>query len=94
MLHLPIPALRLLVTNTAIFIRWYAAVVLCVAPGDVGAATDAGGLVVCTNVPAHVVGTRVTLIKGTLTIVVADDLTLSMGGVGGTVLGALVITCL
>ena len=89
MLHSPSPALRLMVTNTAIFIFWETAVVLRVPVGDVGAATDTGGLLVGTNVPTHVV----TLIMGTLHVVVADDLTLSIGGVGGTVLGTFVVTC-
>ena len=88
--HSPIPALRPLVTNTAIIILGDTAVVLRVAVGDGGVATDAGGLSVCTNVPAHVV----IFIIGTLHVVVADDLTLSTGGVGGTVLGALAVTCL
>ena len=67
-----------------------AAVVLRVAVGDGGVATDAGGALVGTNVPAHVV----TLIIGTLHVVVADDLTLRVSCVGGTVLGTLVVTCL
>ena len=86
----PSPALRLLVTNTAIFISLDAAVMLCVIVGDVGAATDTGGALVCTNVAAHVV----TLIIGTLHVVVTDNLALRMCGVGGTVFGTLVITCL
>ena len=84
----PSPAIRILVTNTAIFILWDTAVVLCVAVGDGGVATEAGGLVVGTNVPTHVV----TLVIGTLHVVVADDFTLSIVGVGGTVLGTLVVT--
>ena len=87
--HSPIPALRPLVTNTAIIILGDTAVVLRVAVGDGGVATDAGGLSVCTNVPAHVV-----TIIGTLYVVVTDDLTLSIGCVGWTVLVALVVTCL
>ena len=90
MLHSPSSALRHLVTNTAIFILRDTAVVLCVAVGDGGVATDAEGAPVGTNVPAHVVP----LIIGTLHVVVADDLTLGTGGVGGTVLGTLAITCL
>ena len=89
MLHSPSSALRLLVTNTAIFILLDAAVVLRVVPGDVGVATDTGEPPVCTNVPAHIVLTRI--LVGTLHVVVADDLTLSIGSVGGTVLGALVM---
>ena len=84
----PSPALRILVTNTAFFIRRDAAVVLCVTVGDGGVATDTGGLVVCTNVPAHVPS----LIIGTLHVVVADNLTLGTGGVGWTVIRTLVIT--
>ena len=78
MLHSPSPALRLLVTNTAIIIWRDAAVVLRVAVGDGGVATDTGGLVVCTNVPTHVV----TPIIGTLHVVVTDYFTLGIGGVG------------
>ena len=88
MLHSPSPALSLLITNTAIFILWDTAVVLRVAVGDGGVATDTGGQVVCTNVPALVV----IFIIGTIHVVVADDLTLGTGGVGGTVLGTLAIT--
>ena len=88
MLHSPSPALRLLVTKTAIFIRRYAAEVLRVLVGDGGVATDAGGVLVCTNVSTHIV----IIFKGTLHVVVADDLTLGIGGVGKTVLGTLVIT--
>ena len=88
--HSPIPALRPLVTNTAIIILGDTAVVLRVAVGDGGVATDAGVALVGTNVPAHIV----TLIVGTLHVVVTDDLTLGIGGVGGTVLGALVVTWL
>ena len=89
MLHSPSSALRILVTNTAIFILRDTAVVLRVAVGDGGVATDTGGVLVCTNVPAHVV-----TIIGTLYVVVTDDLTLSIGCVGWTVLVALVVTCL
>ena len=79
MLDSPSPALRPLVTNTAIFILWDTAVVLRVAVGDGGVATDTGGLVVCTNVPTHVV----TPIIGTLHVVVVTDyFTLGIGGVG------------
>ena len=92
MLHSPSSALRHIATNTAIFILGDTAVVMCVVVGDGGVTTDAGGLVVCTNVPALVVTTRILI--GTVHVVVADDLTLHIGGVGGTVLGALVITCL
>ena len=88
MFNSPSPALRLLVTKTAIFIRRYAAEVLRVLVGDLSVATDAGGQVACTNVTAHVV----TLIVGTLHVVVTDDLTLA-GGFGGTV-GTLVVTLL
>ena len=59
-----------------------------VAVGDGGVATEAGGLVVGTNVPAHVPS----LIIGTLHVVVADNLTLGTGGVGWTVFGTLVVT--
>ena len=84
----PSPALRLLVTNTAIFILGDTAVVLRVAVGDGGVTTDTGGALVGTNVPTHeVIGT-------TLHVVVTDDLTLSIGGVGGTVIRTLVVTCL
>ena len=83
----PSPALRHLVTNTAVFILGYAAVVLRVAVSDGGVATDTGGVLVCTNVPTHVV-----TIIGTLYVVVTDDLTLSIGCVGETVLRTLVIT--
>ena len=88
MLHSPSPALSHLVTNAAIFILWDTAVVLRVPVGDVGVATDAGRALVCTNFPTHVV----TLIIGTLHVLVADDLTLGNGSIGGTVLGTLVIT--
>ena len=88
MLHSPSSALRLLVTNTAIFILGDTAVVLRVLVGDVGAATDTGGDPMCTNVPTPVV------IITTVHVVVADDLTLSTGCVGGTVFGTLVVTCL
>ena len=82
------PALCLFISNSAIVIRRDTAKVLCVMVGDVGAATDTRGLVVGTNVPAHIV----TLIKGTLHVVVADDLTLDVGDVRVTVLGTLVVT--
>ena len=59
-----------------------------VAVGDVGVATDAGGAPVCTNVPTQVV----TIIIGTFHVVVADDLALGIGGVGGTVLMTLAVT--
>ena len=88
MLHSPSSALRLLVTNTAILILGDAAVVLRVVVGDIGVTTDAWRALVCTNVPAQVV----TLIIGTLHVVVADDLTLGTGGIGGTVLGTLAVT--
>ena len=93
MQDLPSPALCLLVTNTAIFIRWYAAEVLGVVVGDGGAVTDAEEAIVCTNVPAHVVtGITIIIFMGALHIVVADDLTLGVGGVGWTVLWTLVVT--
>ena len=92
MLHSPSPALRILVTNTTIFISGDTAVVLRVVEGDGGVATDTGGILVGTNVPTLVVITRKLI--GTLLVVVADDLTLGNGGVGRTVLGTLVITCL
>ena len=65
---------------------------MCVVVGDGGVTTDAGGLVVCTNVPALVVTTRILI--GTLHVVVADDLTLSIGRIRGTVCRTLVVTCL
>ena len=89
MLHSSSCALRLLVTNTAIFFWLNTAVVMGVKVGGVGAATDTGGQCVCTNVPTHVVITI-----GTLHVVVAGDLTLGSGGIGGTVFGTLVVTCL
>ena len=88
--HFTSPALCHLITRVAIFIFRDATVVLRVAVGEVGAATNAGGLVVCTNVPAHIVP----LIIGTVHVVVTDDLTLGVVGVGGTVLGTLAVTCL
>ena len=84
----PSPALCLLISNTAFFIRRDAAVVLCVTVGDVGVATDTGGVLVCTNVPTHVV----IVIIGTFHVVVAVDITLGISGVGGTVIGTLVDT--
>ena len=75
-----------MITNTAFVIFGDAAVVLCVAVGDVCTATDTGKLVVCTNVPAHVVTKR------TFHVVVTGDLTLGSGGIGGTVFGTLVVT--
>ena len=90
MLHSPSSALRPLLTNTAIVIRLNTAVVLRVAIGDIGVATDTWGLIVCTNAPAHIMIIRIAI--GTLHVVVADDLTLHSGGVGGTVLRTLVIT--
>ena len=84
------PALRILVTNAAIFILWDTAVVLRVAVGDGGVATDTGEATVGTNVPTHVV----IVIVGTLLVVFAYDLTLGVGGVGGTVLRTLAVTCL
>ena len=86
MLHSPSPALSILVTDTAMVILRDTAVVMGVAVGDGGVATDAGVATVCTNVPTHVV------IGTTLHVVVTDDLTLSIGGFGGTFLGTLVIT--
>ena len=90
MLHSPSSALcyrcKVPSTNTAIIILRDTAVVLRVAVGDVGAATDTGGLEICANVPAHVV------IGTTLHVVVADDLTLCIGGVGRTVLRTIAIT--
>ena len=84
----PGPALRLLVNSTTVVILGDTAVVLRVVVGDVGAATDAGVVTVSTNVPTHIV----TLIVGTLHVGVAGDLTIRVGGVGGTVLGTLVVT--
>ena len=86
MLHSPSPALCPPVTNTAIFILGDTAVVMCVLVGDGGVATDTEGALVCTNVPTYVV------IGTTLHVVVTDDLTLSIGGVGGTVIRTLAIT--
>ena len=85
-------ALRLLVSEIAAISRGQAAVVLCVVVGEGGVATDAGGLEVGTNVPAHVVTGIIIISVGTLHVVVADDLTLSFGGVGVTVIGTLVVT--
>ena len=82
----PSPALRPMITNTAVVIPGDTAVVLGVVVGDGGVATDAGGLVVGTNVPTHVVIIR------TLHVVVADDLTLGIGGIGGAVLRTLAVT--
>ena len=48
----------------------------------VGVATDTEGLLVCTNVPTHVV----IYIIGTFLVVVAIDLTLGTSSVGWTVL--------
>ena len=90
MLHSPSPALRFLVTNTAIFILGDTAVVLRVAVGYGGVTTDSGGVSVCTNVTTHVVQARIFI--GTLHVVVADDLALCIGGVGLTVLGTHVVT--
>ena len=45
-----------------------------------------------TNVPAHVMQLIIRVSIGTLHVVVADDLTLCIGGIGGTVIRALVIT--
>ena len=84
----PSPALCLLISNTAFFIRRDAAVVLCVTVGDVGVATDTGGVLVYTNVPTHVV----IVIIGTFHVVVAVDITLGISGVGGTVFRTLVDT--
>ena len=88
MLHSPSSALCPLVTNTAIFILGDTAIVLRVVVGDVGVATDAGEAVKCTDVPANIV----IFIIGTFHVVVADDLTLHVGGVGGTVMVTLVVT--
>ena len=63
---------------------------LRVAVGDGGAATDTGGLVMCTNVPAHVVTGTIIIIR-TLHVVIADDLTLGVGSVVWTVLRTLVV---
>ena len=61
MLHLPSPALsHLLLSNTAMFILGDTAVVLRVPEGEGGAATQAGVLLVCASVPAHVVVLLVT----------------------------------
>ena len=75
-------------------IFWDTAIVLRVIVGDVGATTDTGELVVSTNVPAHVMQLIIRVSIGTLHVVVADNLTLCIGGVGWTVLGTLVVTCL
>ena len=89
----PSPAFRFQVTNTAIFILWDTAVVLRVEVGNGGVATDTEGSEECTNVPAHVVTIIIeTLIIRTLHGVVADDLTLCIGGIGGTVIRALAVT--
>ena len=64
------------------------AVVLRVPVGDGGVATDTGGVLVCTNVPTHVV----IVIIGTFHVVVAVDITLGISGVGGTVFRTLVDT--
>ena len=97
MLHSPSPALRPLVTNTAIFIWRDTAVVLRVAVGDGGVATDTGGALVGTSVPTYVVTSILrigTTIIRTSHVVVTDDLTLGIGCVGWTVLRTLIVTCL
>ena len=66
MLHSSSRALRTLITDTAIFMLGDTAVVQCVLVGDVGAATDTGVALVCTNVPTNVPS----LIIGTLLVVV------------------------
>ena len=86
----PSSAFRLLVTNTAIVTFRDAAVVLGVVVGDVGVATDAGGVLVGTNIPALVMITRNLI--GTVHVVFADNLILSIGGVGWTVLWTLIVT--
>ena len=58
------------------------------AVGDGGVATDTKVIPECTNVPAHIVIVCI----GTLHVVVADDLTLGIGGIGGAVLGTLAVT--
>ena len=63
---------------------------LGVPEGNVGVATDTGEVHVGTNVPAHVMPWG--HIMGTLHVVVADDLTLCIGGIGGTVIRALAVT--
>ena len=77
MLHSPSYALRFLVSKTAIFILGDTAVVLGVVVSDVGIATDTGELLVCTNVPTHVVIS----IIGTLHVVFTDYVTLSISSV-------------
>ena len=87
MQDLPSPALCFLVFKTAMFILRDTAIVLRVAVGDIGASTDTRRVFVGTNVPTHIV-----INVGTLHVVVTDDFTLGVGGVGGTVLGTLVVT--
>ena len=88
MQDLPSPALRLLISNTAFFIRRDAAVVLCVTVCNGGVATYTGQTLVCTNVPTHVV----IVIIGTFHILLADNLTPCISYVGGTIIGTLVNT--
>ena len=82
------PANRLFISDNAFVLGRDTAVVLCVVVGDVGIATDTGGLLVGTNVATHVV----VFVMGTLHVVVTDDLTLCIGCVGRTALLTLVIT--
>ena len=57
------PAHCLPIANNATLLRWQAAVVLRAPVGEDSVATDACGIRVCTNVPAHiVVVTLVTLL--------------------------------
>ena len=71
------PTFCLFVTNTAFVILGDTAIVLCVAVSEGGVATDTGRQSVYTNVPTHVVQVHV----GTIHFVVADYLTLDIGGV-------------
>ena len=53
------PAHCLLIASTATFPRWETAVVLCMPVGEGGTPTQAGVLLQCASVPAHVVVLRV-----------------------------------
>ena len=91
MKHFPICTLGLLVSDLTFVSRSDTAVVLRVVVGDVGATTQTGVFSVCTNIATHVVaGESIwTITIWTLHVVVTDDLTLGIGGVGGTVIRTL-----
>ena len=74
------PAHGLPIANNATLLRLQTAVVLRVPVGEDSVATDACGIRVCTNIPAHIVK------GGTLILVFTDYITLCICVIGRNIL--------